>query len=248
MKAMICTRYGSPEVLHLQEVARPAPRDKELLIRVHAAIVGPPDCAFRAGDPFLVRLLYALSRPRHPILGAILAGEVAAVGRDVTAFKVGDHVCGLSPDRLGAHAEYVCLPEDKPVVRKAAALSWEEAAALWDGAPTALTFLRDIAKIRRGQKVLVNGASGSVGIAAMQLSRYFGAHTTGVCSTIYQGAHCTHKSETSGHRQRDTSISTTVGAPYTPRVARTYRPAPMPVVARLSGGGRRSHRCLPSRR
>ncbi len=183
MKAMICTHYGSPEVLQLQEVAKPTPMEHEVLIHVHAAIVGPADCAFRKGDPFLVRLLYGLTKPRQPILGVELAGEIEAIGKAVKAFQPGDQVFGMSPDRFGAQAEYLCLPEDKPLALKSARMTDEEAVGICDGAPTALIFLRDIAKMQPGQKVLINGASGSVGTAAVQMARYFEAEVTGVCST-----------------------------------------------------------------
>lgn len=183
MKAIVCTKYGSPDVLQLKEVAKPTPKDNEVLIRIFAAAVGPADCAFRKGDPFIIKLVYGLRRPKHPIRGTELAGEIETVGKDVKCFKVGDQVFGLSATTSGAHAEYKCLPEDKPLIIKPATMTYEDAVAVCDGAATALTFLRDKAKIQRGQKVLINGASGSVGIYAVQLAKYFGAEVTGVCST-----------------------------------------------------------------
>jgi NADPH:quinone reductase-like Zn-dependent oxidoreductase len=183
MKAVITPKYGSPDVLQLQQVTKPVPQDNEVLVKVHAAVVGPSDCAFLKGDPFLIKLLYGLRKPKYAVSGTEFAGEVEAVGRDVKAFKPGDAVFGLSPDNFGAHAEYKCLPEDKPLAIMPARTTYEDAVAICDGALTALTYLRDVAKIKPGQTVLVNGASGAVGSAAVQLARYYGAKTvTGVCS------------------------------------------------------------------
>ncbi|MBD0379903.1 NAD(P)-dependent alcohol dehydrogenase [Paenibacillus sedimenti] len=183
MRAIVCTKYGSPDVFRLQEIEKPIPKDHEVRIKIHAATTGPADCAFRKGDPFMVKLIYGLRRPKYPILGAELAGEIEAVGKHVTRFQVGDQVYGLSAKTFGAYAEYKCLPEDIPLAIKSAAMSYEEAVAVCDGALTALTFLRDQAKLRRGQKVLINGASGAVGIYSVQLAKYMGAEVTGVCST-----------------------------------------------------------------
>ena len=184
MKAIVCTRYGSPDVLQLQDVAKPEPGDNEVRIRVAAATVGPSHCAFRKGDPFIVRLVYGLKKPKQPILGTELAGVVDAVGRDVKQFRVGDRVFGISAATSGAHAEYKCLPESKPLAVMPDGMTFAEAAAICDGTPTALTFLRDKAKLKPGQKVLVIGASGAVGIAAVQLAKAFGAEVTGVCSGV----------------------------------------------------------------
>jgi NADPH:quinone reductase-like Zn-dependent oxidoreductase len=183
MKAIVCTKYGSPDVLQFKEVEKPTFKDNEVLISIQAAVVGPADCAFRQGNPFVVRLIYGLSKPKYQVLGVELAGEVEAVGSAVKLFKPGDQVFGISPDTFGAHAEYICLPEDKPLAIKSAKMTYEEAVGICDGALTALTFLRDVAKVQRGQKVLINGASGAVGAYAVQLARYFGAEVTGVCST-----------------------------------------------------------------
>lgn len=181
MKAIVQTKYGSPDVLRLEEVEKPAPEDDEILIKVRAATVGPADCAFRKGEPFIVKLLYGLGRPRLRIPGVEFAGEVEAVGKNAESFEAGDRVFGLSPKNFGAHAEYVCLPEGGPVAVKSAGMSYEEAVGVCDGALTALTFLRDKARVRSGQKVLVNGASGAVGAYAAQLAGYYGAEVTGVC-------------------------------------------------------------------
>ena len=182
MKAIVTRAYGSPDVLQLQEVAKPVPKDNEVLVKVYAAAVGPADCAFRKGDPFLVKIIYGLRKPKHPIGGSEFAGEVEAVGKEVKSFKPGDQVCGLSP-AFGAHAEYLCIAEKEPITLKPATLTFEESVAICDGSPTALTFLRDVAKLQIGQKVLINGASGAVGSAAVQLAKHFGAEVTGVCST-----------------------------------------------------------------
>jgi NADPH:quinone reductase-like Zn-dependent oxidoreductase len=183
MKAIICAKYGLPDVLRLEEVEKPVPKDNEVRIRMHAAVVTPADCSFRRADPFMVRLVYGLTKPKNPILGVELAGVIESAGKAVNMFKEGDQVFGISTKTFGAHAEYKCLPEDVPLTIKPANLTYEEAAGVCDGALTALIFLRDTAKIQAGQKVLINGASGSVGSYAVQLAKYFGAEVTGVCST-----------------------------------------------------------------
>jgi NADPH:quinone reductase-like Zn-dependent oxidoreductase len=182
MRAMICTGYGSPDVFQLQEVDTPIPKDHEVRIKIHAASVGPTDCTFRKGSP-IVKLVYGLKRPKNPIFGAELSGEIEAVGKKVTRYKVGDCVFGLSAKTFGAQAEYKCLDENTTLAIIPAAMSYAEAVAICDGAPTALTFLRDKAKLQHGQRVLINGASGAVGIYAVQIAKYLGAEVTGVCST-----------------------------------------------------------------
>jgi NADPH:quinone reductase-like Zn-dependent oxidoreductase len=182
MKAIIRTRYGSPDVLQLADVEKPTPKDNEVLIKIHAATVTPSDCAFRKGEPFIVKLIYGLGKPRLAAQGVELAGEIEAMGQAVRLFKPGDQVFGMSP-KFGAHAEYVCLPESGVLAIKPVNVTYAEAAGICDGATTALTFLRDKAHVRPGQKVLVNGASGSVGAYAVQLAKCFGAEVTGVCSS-----------------------------------------------------------------
>ena len=183
MKASIIETYGSPDVVQVKEVEQPQPKDNEVLIHVHASSLSPSDCAFRKGEPFIVKLIYGLKKPKFPIGGVEFSGEVVAIGKDVSKFKVGEQVFGMNADSFGAHAEYLCLAEDKIIVTKPATMCHEEAVGICDGALTALTFLRDTAKIQPGQKVLINGASGAVGIYAVQLAKYFGAEVTGVCST-----------------------------------------------------------------
>lgn len=183
MKAIVCPAYGTAELLRLEEVRKPFPRSDEILVRVRAAVVTPADCAFRQGQPFVVRLMYGLTRPRHAVLGVELAGEVEEVGEDVRHFRKGDRVFGVSPQKFGSHAEYVCLSEAAPIVRGSDGLAHEDAVSLCDGATTALTFLRDVARVQPGQRVLVNGASGAVGYFAVQIAKHLGATVTGVCST-----------------------------------------------------------------
>jgi len=182
MKAMVQHSYGSPEVIVLQEIAKPSPGSKEILIRLRAAAVGPSDCAFRKGDPFMIKLIYGLSKPKFAIGGCELAGVVEAIGSEVKHIEAGDRVLGMSVKNFGAYAEYICLSEDSPLAVIPDNIPFDEAVGICDGGATALTFLRDKAKLRKGQKVLINGASGAVGIYAVQLAKYYGAEVTGVCS------------------------------------------------------------------
>jgi NADPH:quinone reductase-like Zn-dependent oxidoreductase len=180
MKAIVCTKFGTPDVLQLQEVEKPTPKANEVLIKIYATTVVREDPDWRASPGF-----NGFLKPRHPILGQELAGEVEATGRDVTQFKQGDQVYGM--DMFGAYAEYKCMPEGGALAIKPTNMSFEEAASVPNGALTALPFLRDKAGIRSGQTVLIYGASGSVGSAALQLARYYGAEVTGVCSSANVG-------------------------------------------------------------
>ena len=179
MKAVVHDRYGPPEVLRLEDVQRPTLEEDELLVKIHATTVNRTDTGLRSAEFFISRFFTGLRRPKRKILGIEFAGEVAAVGAAVTEFQVGDEVFGV---KSGAHAEYVCVRESGPVAHKPAGMSFEEAAAVCDGAALALACLRK-ADLRQGQSIVVYGASGSVGTAAVQLAKHFGAHVTAVCGT-----------------------------------------------------------------
>jgi NADPH:quinone reductase-like Zn-dependent oxidoreductase len=185
MKAIVCTKYGSPDVLQLQEVAKPAPKDDEVLIKIHAASINSRDWRLMRANPFFMRLVPGgFLQPKNKILGADVAGRVEAVGRYVKQFKAGDEVFGFLPSATGrgTFAEYVCAGEDA-IALKPVKLSFEQAAAVPLAAMIALQGLRDKGNIQPGQQVLINGASGGVGTFAVQIARSFGAEVTGVCST-----------------------------------------------------------------
>lgn len=187
MRAVVARRYGPPEVLQIREIATPTPGDGAILIRIHATTVTSADWRLRSltvptGFALITRLVFGLRRPRQPVLGSELAGVVASVGRGVSRFRVGQRVFAFSDMGLGCHAEYIVLPQDGLVAATPPGLTDETAAALCFGGTTALDFLRR-GKVQPGEKVLVNGASGAVGSAVVQLARHAGAEVTGVCST-----------------------------------------------------------------
>ncbi|HWB81855.1 MAG TPA: NAD(P)-dependent alcohol dehydrogenase [Nannocystaceae bacterium] len=189
MKAAVYRSFGPPEVLAIEEVRAPEPRPHEVLVKVRATTVTSAEAAMRRGEPLWGRVILGLLRPRKRMrtLGIELAGEIAAIGRDVTRFRIGDEVFGFAGFAIGANAEYMCLPERASLSRKPTGKSFEESAAAVDGASTALYFLRDKAAVERGQRVLVIGASGSIGTYAVQLARMFGADVTAVCSAANTG-------------------------------------------------------------
>ncbi|MDW7691757.1 NAD(P)-dependent alcohol dehydrogenase [Flammeovirgaceae bacterium SG7u.111] len=183
MKAIVCEKYGSPEVLQLQEVAKPSPKENEVLVKVHAASVTTADTMIRQGTPFYGRLFIGLFKPKHSIMGTGFAGVVEAIGEHVSQFEMGQEVFGETALGFGANAEYVCVPEDGVITTKSSNITFQEAAPICDGALTSFNFLKELAKVKLGQKVLIIGASGSLGTAAVQLAKAFGAEVTGVCSS-----------------------------------------------------------------
>ena len=184
MRAVVQDRYGPPDVLRIEDVEKPVPEPDQILIRVRASTVSQTDTHVRAAHPFFWRIIGGFRRPKWRTLGVDLAGEVEAVGSSVTEFKVGDAVFGSPASYLGCHAQYVCTTTGRAIARKPDALTFEEAAAVYDGGSQALSTLRQ-ADVRPGQRLLIHGASGSLGTAAVQLAKHFGAHVTGVTSTAH---------------------------------------------------------------
>jgi NADPH:quinone reductase-like Zn-dependent oxidoreductase len=182
MRAVVYTRYGPPEVVQLTEVAKPTPKDNEVLIKVHATTVNRTDCGFRKAEYFAVRVVGGLFKPKNTILGTELSGVVEAIGKDVKSFAVGDKVFGLSTFKFGTHAEYVCVPEEKAITPMPVNMTFNEAAAVCEGMFLAYNYIKKL-DYSTPKKVLVNGASGSIGSATVQLAKYFGAHVTAVCKT-----------------------------------------------------------------
>jgi len=182
MKAAVYTKYGAPEVLQLREVEKPTPKNNEILLRIKATAVNSGDVRLPKADPFAIRFIFGLTKPKINILGVVFSGEVESLGKDVKLFKVGDHVFGHTDMSFGSYAEYKCLPENASIALKPAIISHKEAAVIPFGGVTALHFIKK-AMIKPGQKVLIVGASGAVGSAAVQLAKSLGAIVTGVCST-----------------------------------------------------------------
>ncbi|MFC1527500.1 NAD(P)-dependent alcohol dehydrogenase [Candidatus Neomarinimicrobiota bacterium] len=190
MKTILHTKFGPPEELELRELDKPFPKDNEVLIKMCASTVTTTDCNVRnrtfVPKMFMIvaKIMFGFKKPKINILGTDLAGVVESTGKDVTKFKVGDKVFGGAGSKFGAYAEYICIPENGELAIKPGNLSWEEAAAVYLAAGTALYFIRDLGKIKAGEKILINGASGAIGTYAVQLAKYYGAEVTGVCSSV----------------------------------------------------------------
>ncbi len=188
MKAVICTKYGPPEVLKIIQVPKPTPKDNEVLVKIYATTVSAADQRVRSFNlPISIwlpaRLMLGFKRPRKAVLGMELSGEIEAIGKDVKKFKIGDQVFAATLQTFGAYAEFICLPENGPIALKPINVTYEEAGAIPIGARTAYHYLHKIANVKPQQKILIYGASGSVGTYAVQLAKYVGAEVTAVCST-----------------------------------------------------------------
>lgn len=182
MRAIINTEYGPPEVVKLMEVDKPAPKDNEVLIKVYATTVNRTDCGFRSAEYFIVRFFSGLFRPKNKTLGNEFAGEIEAIGKDVTSFNIGDKVFGYNDTKFGAHAEYMTMAENEAITTMPGNLTYEEAAPITEGGHYALCDIR-AAKIKSGQNILIYGGTGAIGSAAVQLVKYFGAKVTAVCDS-----------------------------------------------------------------
>jgi NADPH:quinone reductase-like Zn-dependent oxidoreductase len=187
MKAITSRSYGSPSVLNLEDIEKPTPKDNEILVKIIASAVSSGDARIRAlnvpfGFKFITRLMFGFKKPKQPVLGVVFSGIVESIGKDVEEFKIGDEVFGASSN-FGCHAEYVAIPESGAINFKPKNLSVEEAAAMPFGGLTSLKYLRDFGKLKSGEKILIVGASGDLGVLGVQLAKYYGAEVTGVCST-----------------------------------------------------------------
>ncbi len=182
MKAAVYTQYGPPEIVQVKEIAKPVPKDNEVLIKVHASTVNRTDCGFRSAEYFIIRFFSGLLKPRNQVLGNEFAGEVVAIGSGVSMFKTGDRVFGYNDVQFGAHAEYMAMAENGPIATIPDKMSYEEAAPMIEGSHYALCDLK-AAKIQSGQSYLINGATGAIGSSAVQLVKYFGGTVTAVCDT-----------------------------------------------------------------
>jgi len=182
MRAIVYTKYGPPEVAELRELDKPVPKENEVLIKVYATTVNRTDCGFRSASYFIIRLFSGLFEPKHQVLGNEFAGEIEAIGQDVTSFKVGDQVFGYNDTTFGAHAEYMTMRETDSLTTMPGNLIHHESAPICEGGHYALCDIR-AAKVKGGQDVLVNGATGAIGSAAVQLLKHFGANVTAVCGT-----------------------------------------------------------------
>lgn len=182
MKAIITTGYGKPDVFKLENVEKPIAKPNEILVKIHAASVTTADSMMRTGKPYVGRLFLGLTKPKHEIWGTGFAGTIESIGENVDQFKVGDKIFGENIKTFGAYAEYIAIPQDGIIAHLPSNLTFEEAAGICDGGITSLNFLSNIGNIKQGQKVLINGASGSLGTAAVQIAKYYGAEVTAVCS------------------------------------------------------------------
>lgn len=183
MKAIITTKYGSPNVLQLRNIEKPVPKDNEVLIKIHAATITTAETMMRTGYPLIGRLFMGLTKPKHAVSGSGFAGKIEGIGKKVQLFKIGDSVFGESLFHFGTYAEYVCIQEEGIIALKPENITYEDAAVVGDGPITSLNFLKKLARLQPGQRILINGASGSLGTAAVQLAKHYGAEITAVCST-----------------------------------------------------------------
>ena len=183
MKAIIHTKYGSPNVLQLKEIEKPQPKENEVLIKIHASSVNRTDCGFRTGKPYVVRFFSGLFKPKRQILGCELSGTIEAIGKNVSKFNIGDEVFGMSGDNyFSTNAEYICLPEDKHITQKPTNITHEQAASVSEGAWYAMSFI-NLIDFSTNPKILINGTTGAIGSATLQLCKHFGAEITAICNT-----------------------------------------------------------------